>query len=367
MHVVFDAFGVRTGSAAVTLENLLTGWMELDNSDVVTVLSEDEPPFALPDDVKVERVRPPLKGRAGGLWLRSLGVRSAAKRLGADGVVSGVTASAFAGTPCPRGAILYDLRHELRPHQFGPGKRLARKLSYGWTYRTADGVFCISHRTRDDLLRARPWMKDKAVLARYGADHADARKIPAESGTRYAIAFGQFENKNVDAVLDAWAVFCRENSDMILRLVGMGRADREAATARVAGLGIADRVELMPWLDDDQFNDCFAGASLVLFPSDFEGFGLPAVEALRLEIPLVISGDIALAEVTGGHAAVAADVRPETIVTAIRRALAFTPGQLAAGREYTEQFKWRYMAQAIRDALTVPAGRPLPKLSRTGG
>lgn len=349
-RIVFDAFAVRTGSAAVTLENLLRGWTELGTDDRIIVLSEDEPPFALPDGVHVERVSRPVPGVAGALWLRSMGVRSAVKRLGADGVVSGVTASGFAGAPCPRGAILYDLRHELRPHQFSSSKRLARRLSYGWTFRTADGVYCISHRTRDDLLRARPWLKDKAVLARYGADHADAWKAPT-GDTRYALAFGQFENKNVNAVLDAWALYCRSDSDLTLRLVGMGRADRAAATERVAALGIADRVELMPWLDDAQFVECFAGASLVLFPSDFEGFGLPAVEALRLEIPLVVSADVALAEVTGGHAAVAADVQPQTIAAAIQQALARTPEQLRAGRAYTDQFTWRSMARAIRDAL----------------
>lgn len=356
LRVVVDAFGVRAGSAAITLEHLLEGWTELGTGDRVTVLSAGEPEFAVPDGVEVERVAPPLPGMAGALWLRSFGVRAAAKRLGADGVVSGVTASAFAGTPCPRGAILYDLRHELRPHQFGRAKRLARRISYGWTFRTADALFCISHRTAGDLLRTRPWARDRTVVARYGSEHADAWKAPSRATgdgveQRYVLAFGHFENKNVDAVLDAWALYCRTHPELTLRLVGMGKADRAAARERVAALGIADRVELMPWLDDAQFVECFAGASLILFPSDFEGFGLPAIEALRLRIPLVVSADPALAEVTGGHAPVAADVRPETIVAAVERALALTPEQLGAGRAHTEQFQWRFMAQAIRDAL----------------
>lgn len=355
MHVVFDGCGARAGSVAITLENLLKGWTELDNGDRLTVLAEGEPEYAIPPGVEVARMTPPVGGKAGALWLRSLGLRAAVKRLGADGVVSSVPASGLAGVPCPRGAIVYDLRHELRPHQFSRAKRLARRISWAWTFRRADHVFCISNRTRDDLIRSRPWIKDKAVLARYGADHADSWKAPTGGDERYALAFGHFENKNVNAVLDAWALFSRNSDDMTLRLVGMGKADRAAATERVAALGIADRVELMPWLDDDEFVECFAGAGLILFPSDFEGFGLPAIEALRLEIPLVVSADVALAEVTGGHAAVAADVRPETIVAAIRQALALTPEQLRAGYEHTEQFKWRYMAKAVRDALATPA------------
>ena len=122
----------------------------------------------------------------------------------------------------------------------------------------------------------------------------------------YALAFGHFGNKNADAVIAGWAEFChRATPSWVLRLVGMGSADRAAAAEQVERLGIADRVELMPWLDDDAFQACFAGAGLVIFPSDFEGFGLPAVEAMRLGIPLVVSDDPALAEVTGGHAVTA--------------------------------------------------------------
>lgn len=357
MHVVFDAFAVRPGSAAITMQNLLHGWSELDNGDRISVLSEGKPDFELPAGARVETVTPPVGGKLGGLWLRSFGVRQAAKRLGADGLVSGVTASGFLGAPCPRGAILYDLRHELRPHQFSRAKVLARRLSYGFTFRTADHIFCISNRTAGDLTRNRRWAEDKTVVARYGSDHADPwRKAAARSDKRYALAFGHFQNKNVDAVLDAWAVFAESNVDITLRLVGMGKADREAATKRVSELGIADRVELMGWLDDDEFVEVFAGAGLILFPSDFEGFGLPAIEALRLEIPLVVSSDPALLEVTGGHAAVAHDVQPATIKKAIDEALSYTPEHLAAGREHTEDFKWRFMAQSIRDALTSTKG-----------
>jgi len=351
VHFVFDAFAVRPGSAAVTLENLLKGWAELETGDRITVVSEDEPCFVLPEGAAVHLVRRPMKGAVGGVWLRSVGVRRAAKQLGADAVVSGVTASAFAGAKVPHGVILYDLRHELRPHQFSRGRRLARHLSYGWSFRTTDGVYCISNRSLDDLVRSRPRMESKGVLARYGSDHVDAWPKTGRAEPPYALAFGQFANKNVDAVLDGWALFCQGNTELKLRLVGMGKTDREAATARVASLGIADRVELMPWLDDEQFVRCFSGASLVVFPSDFEGFGLPAVEALRLRIPLVVSDDVALAEVTGGHAPVAGDVRPATLADAMEKALAQGPDELAAGAEYTDQFKWRYMAQAIRDSL----------------
>ncbi len=160
------------------------------------------------------------------------------------------------------------------------------------------------------------------------------------------------------AVLEGWADFCPAHPEWRLRLVGMGAADRASATALVERLGVAEQVELMPWLDDDSFAACFAGAGLVVFPSDFEGFGLPAVEALRLGIPAVVSADPALLEVTGGHAAVARSTSADDLRAAMEDALARTPEQRKAGAGFAARFSWAGMARTIRDSL-VEHGAPV--------
>jgi glycosyltransferase involved in cell wall biosynthesis len=357
VHVVFDAFGIKPGSAAIIIENLLQGWADLDNGDRITVLTEDEPKFVLPPKTEVEVVPAPVDGKLGIAWRRSVGTRRATKKIDADGLVCILTATAFLGSSCPRAAVLHDLRHELRPEQFSKQQRAVRWLMFNRTFRSADHLYCITERTRTDLVRSRPWMKDKAELAEYGADHVDDWPAAERAHPPYALAFGQFANKNVNAVLDAWAEFVKTHDEVNLRLVAMGRADREAATERVARLGIADRVELMPWLDDAQFEACFAGASLVVFPSDFEGFGLPAIEALRLGIPLVISTDPAVVEVSGGHAVIAEDISPEPLAAAMAEGLLRTPEQIEAGRQHTGKYTWSRMAQTIRDGL-VQSGAP---------
>lgn len=356
MHVVFDAFAIRPGSSAVILENLLAGWRQAAPEDVLTVLASDVPPFALASGVQLEIVHAPVGGKAGVLWERTVAIRSAVRRLGADALVSGVTASAFLGARVPRGVILTDLRHELRPHQFSTAKKVARKVSYGWSFRRADRVFCISERTRNDLLATHAYVGDRARATRLGADHADRWPSAAPGEAPYAVAFGHFANKNVDAVLNAWAVFAAQHPEWVLRLVGMGASDRASSAERVAELGITDQVVLMPWLDDEAFVECFAGASLVVMPSDFEGFGLPAVEAMRRRIPVVVSADPALVEVTGGHAEVVADLSPAVLADALDRASRRTADELEAGRAFSEQFTWRAMATSIRDDLMAVAG-----------
>jgi glycosyltransferase involved in cell wall biosynthesis len=351
MHLVVDAAVARPGSTTIVLEHLVQAWSEAFPEDRITVLvGPAGPQFPVPAGVESEQLRRG-PGPVGGLWLRSVGVRRAAQRLRADVLLCGVPASGLLGAPCPRGVILYDLRFELRPEQFSARTRLARRVSWGWSLRLADRTFCISERTLTDLRTRHPRLARNARAAQLGSDHALRWPRPEPAPRPYALAFGHFGNKNADAVLAGWAEFCAGDDRWTLRLVGMGARDRAAAEQQVQRLGIASRVELMPWLDDEAFARCFTGAGLVLFPSDFEGFGLPAAEALRLGIPTVVSPDPALAEVTGGHAVTVRSNDAGDLAAAVRAAVALTPEELAAGRAFAETFTWRRTAQVIRTGL----------------
>ena len=357
MHLLVDAVAVQSGSSAIVVEHLLRGWTELAPSDRITVLTGPEgAAFAVPAGAVVEPVHPPVGGPVGGLWLRSVAVRRRARQLGVDAVLSGVPASGLLGSTARRGLILYDLRHELRPHQFSRATRVARRLSWAWSMRRADGIFTISERTLDDLRRRHPRPARKGAAAVLGSDHVQGWPQPEPADPPYAIAFGHFANKNADAVIGGWAQFCETEPRWRLRLVGMGSADRAAAEEQVRSLGIVDRVELMPWLDDEAFQRCFTGAGLVVFPSDFEGFGLPAAEALRLGIPTVVSADPALAEVTGGHAVTARSTGAADLAAAFAEAIALSPEALEAGRRYAEPFTWRRAAEVVRNGLSGPSG-----------
>jgi glycosyltransferase involved in cell wall biosynthesis len=345
MRLVVDAVAIRPGSAAIIVGNLLIGWAAAAPEDELVVLVAEEPQLPLPDSARVE----PLGGRR--VWAQSVGVRRAARRLGADAVFGGVTTSVLLGASCPWGVMLYDLRHEVRPDQFPLTRRVARRLLYGWSFARADAIVCISERTRDDLLAHRPRLASKAHVALLGADHAAHWRAERDGESPYVLAFGHFPNKNVDGVLRAFSLVSR---DVKLRICGLGSAARASAEDLVSGLGISDRVELLPWLSDEQFEAVFAGASGVLFPSDFEGFGLPAIEALLLGTPLVISPDPALLEVTDGHAVVVDDDTPESLAAAIDRSLGLTAEQLAAGTEHARAFTWQRMARQVRAALAQP-------------
>jgi glycosyltransferase involved in cell wall biosynthesis len=343
VRVLVNALPARGTSIGVVTENLLRAW---DESDEVHVVLRPGVQLGLPGRMTVH----PVAGRR--ILAMERTVPELCRSLGAD-VLLGVTPATTIGPlPCPRVIISHDVRHEMRPHQFDYRTRLLRGVSYTIGYRRADAIVTVSHRTRDDLLRLHPWLRRQTItVAQHGSDHVLTWPV-AQSGSAYALAFGQWGNKNVGLVLDAWARLQRDGDDPPpLVIVGVPEASRVTVQANAAARGLTQLVTVKPWLDQDEFQRQFTGASMVVFPSDYEGFGLPALEAMRLGIPVVITPDPALLEVTGGLATVMDGWDAAALTRAVPLARAQSAEDLERGVKHASEFTWGRAAGAVRATL----------------
>jgi glycosyltransferase involved in cell wall biosynthesis len=117
---------------------------------------------------------------------------------------------------------------------------------------------------------------------------------------------------------------------------------------------VDDAVKPIGYLSDVDLRSVVAGASALVLPSRDEGFGLPVLEALACDVPVVCSDLPALREVSGGHASLVPFGDVEAMGTTLTNALAMTPDAptLAARRTYAAGFTWRRTAE-----LTVEAYR----------
>lgn len=356
LRVVLDAVPARGLSLAVVMEHLLDGWHQLGVDDDLHVVLGEGNDLPVPDSVTVHRVplgRHRAAGRVAAQWRV---IPRLCRRLGADVMLGSVPASTVAPLPCPRVVIAYDLRYRLRPDQFTRTARWLKTAGNAVGYRQADAVCCISERTRRDLVAAHPRLADRRVaVTLLGADHVDRWPRGAPSAP-YALAFGQFGNKRAALVLQAWALRASDADALPLVLTGIPDADRPALARQVRDLGLEQVVTLLPWLPAGELHRRFAGAAVVVFPSDFEGFGLPAVEAMRLGIPVVVSADPALLEVTGGHATVTAGPTAVELARAVTAARRRTPADLAAARAHTDRFTWAGTAAQVRRVLVDTVG-----------
>jgi glycosyltransferase involved in cell wall biosynthesis len=352
VRVVLDGLPIQGQSLAIVVQHLLEGWVSLDIGDELHLVTGPDAELQVPDGVTVHSATAGGGNFLGRMRDQSFTVPRICHEVNADVMLGVLPTTVFTPLPCPRALIAYDLRHELRREQFSRGQRLKRRIFYDLGFFQADAILCISERTRQDMLAARPWLAKREMrVAHLGGDHVDS--WPRETGAApYAIAFGQYGNKNVDLVVDAWSKLFERGVRYPLSIVGLNDTARTALQARVDALGLHDIVTPMSWLSDEQFRERFASASLVVFPSDFEGFGMPAVEAMRQGIPLVITPERALLEVTGGHAVVMDGWDASALADAVPKAIS-PDYDIAAATAFAQNFTWAATAQSTRDALVA--------------
>jgi len=270
------------------------------------------------------------------------------RRVNADAVLAVNPATTLRRLPVPLGVVVHDLRHELRPEQFPPARRAVRTVAYRWGLRVADVVIAVSQRTLDDVrARCGPRAANKGLAVHEGADHVDGWARAEPNGT--AIASCHHSNKDVGQLIDAWALLDADAPP--LALLGLGGERAESARAHIARVGLTGRVSVSPYLPDTEYERLVTGARLVVFVSDFEGFGLPIVESMRLRIPVVIGPEPACLEVAGGHAAITAGDGPAALARAVRQALEMDGAQREAAGQHADGFTWGATAAGVRAAL----------------
>ncbi len=130
-------------------------------------------------------------------------------------------------------------------------------------------------------------------------------------------------------------------------LPGYPTAHEQGAARARHELGVAGDVRFLGWVDDAELEGLYAAARCFVFPSLYEGFGLPVLEAMARGVPVACSGRGALAEVAG-DAALRFDPESEPEIAAAIERLLGDPAEAerlrAAGRAQAARFTWRATA-----------------------
>jgi glycosyltransferase involved in cell wall biosynthesis len=147
----------------------------------------------------------------------------------------------------------------------------------------------------------------------------------------------------------------------VLDVVGENRTHpRLDLPSLITSLGIADRVRLSGFVDEAALTDRYAAADAAVFLSEYEGFGLPALEAASRGLPLVVSRAPSLGEIFGQAAIVVSPRDESAVARALDRVLsepALRTTLVAAGRQLAQRYSWDRTAALTRAALRQ-AARP---------
>lgn len=218
------------------------------------------------------------------------------------------------------GIVLHDLQYRHFPAYFSARKRAWLSASQGFAIRRAERVFVISDFVRRDVLRIfGDQVAPKLVVApnpiswsRFG-EVAPGEASPLAAPYILSVA-AQYAHKNLATLIRGFAELAQRNRDVRLVLCGQDQSGlhgvggvRVGLRQMIEALGLSERVILTGYLDDAALGRWYRHASLFAFPSLFEGFGMPPVEALGFGLPVLTTDRTALPEVTLGLARLVAE------------------------------------------------------------
>lgn len=360
-------FGIGTYVAG-----LLGGLARIDpvNRYVVFARRAGEPHLpALPSNFEVVRAEAP------GYSLRELvGLSWSLRRRPLD-LFHATHYSLPAALPAATVVTVHDLIHLLFPEHL-PGRLalLYARLMLGRTARLARRLIAVSQATRADLMRELgvpaslvdvvPNGLDPRFLRPVGASELAARLAALGLAPPYLLFLGNPKpHKNLDRLLAAYAHLVEGGSEPPpLVLAGARDGELAALASRTARLGMGERLRLLGHVPAADLPALLQGATLFLFPSQYEGFGLPVLEAMAAGTA-VLAGDVpALRELAGDCAELVDPHDSAAMAQGMARCLADTVHRetlAARGHERAKGYSWEKTARLTLAVYGRALGRPL--------
>jgi glycosyltransferase involved in cell wall biosynthesis len=228
--------------------------------------------------------------------------------------------------------------------------------------RRSHRVIADSHSTRDDLVQLLGVDPRRIDVVPLGLGALQREQPPAERDVRARLQLGERSvvlslsakrpHKNLLALIGALALIAPE-ARPVLVLPGYPTAHEAELRARAAALGIADDVRFPAWLSSAELEGLWAIARAFVFPSLYEGFGLPVLEAMARDVPVACSNASSLPEVAGDAALLFDPHDQAAIASAISRLLGdetLRARLQARGLARVRRFTWQRTAQLTLDS-----------------
>jgi glycosyltransferase involved in cell wall biosynthesis len=250
----------------------------------------------------------------------------------------------------PAAATVHDLQHELFPLFFPRAELAYRRAAYGWTIRRSRLLIAISEHARQTVLERYDLDPERVRTIHLGVDHG---RFSPGAGPREPVLLypaNHWPHKNHARLFEAFALLRSERPELRLVLTGTGHDRRP----------LPDGVESRGRVSDDELVRLYRSSACLVFPSLYEGFGLPPLEAMACGCPVAAAGTTSLPEVCGDAAEYFDPLSPAETAEAVLRALRRADELSRRGIERARAFSWEACARAHEAVYRELAGGVLP-------
>ena len=267
----------------------------------------------------------------------------------------GILFSMVGGAPLlhPRNILtLHDAAVFAMPGSFSAAFRLWYQFLYRRLCHTALHLFTVSRFSRDEIVNWTGAAAEKITVTYLGSEHAprptpDAGVLARNNlqPRKYILAVGSRNpSKNLRGLLQAFATL--EAADLDLAVAGPSYAkvfgEQEIESEHIRDLG---------YVSDSELRSLYENAACFVFPSFYEGFGLPPLEALALGCPTVVAEGSALSEIFKNVALLCDPGNPGDIAQKILQAAQSSDTDREACREFARAFRWERCAEVTLSKL----------------
>ncbi len=260
-----------------------------------------------------------------------------------------------------RVTMIHDLQHKRQPENFGFLERAAWNCSVWQSVKSSDLLLTPSETSRNDVLAVYGVRDDKVRAVLHGVEPrffhlgdnpAYGAAVLREAGVpecRYLLAVSTIHpHKNFTRLLEAYGRLGAEGWPQHLVIAGLPGKSSKAVRRLLKGKDWASRVHLLGWQRREVILSLFNNAQALVFPSTFEGFGMPVLEAMASGLPVVCSDIPVLREITGGAAQFFDPMSSSAIAEALCSALRDTTYRaelIRRGRQRAAGLSWRRAAE----------------------
>ena len=286
--------------------------------------------------------------------------------------------------PRPVATTIHDMQYRSFPEDYSPVELVAMRLFTALAIRRSDRILTVSEFSKAEILRFFPATPPDRIrvtpeAAESSENYQDSCKTlgerashlfrtgkmpvpqPNDDGNQEATFLlcvaNTYPHKHVEDAVAAFARVAPEFPALRLRLVGRPRRGEPAVAASIAALPapLRERVERVHRLSDDELARTYRAAAAVVLPSRYEGFGLPALEALAAGAPVIACRAAATPEVVGNAARLFPPGDIDAFADAIRATLRLPPearaATIATGLARAAEFSWSRTAETTLAAL----------------
>jgi glycosyltransferase involved in cell wall biosynthesis len=235
----------------------------------------------------------------------------------------------------PVATTVHDLYHELYPGMLPRSEVLWRRIAWRRTLRRARRVIAISNTVKESLVERCAIDPKRIRVVHHGVDRD--RFTPGDGPREPFLLYPahNWPNKNHDRLIEAFRILRGRRLDLRLVLTGGGHAGRK----------VPEGVELRGRVPDDELLGLYRTASALVFPSLYEGFGQPPLEAMACGCPVAAAPTGAIPEVCGDAALYFDPASPESIAETVEQVLEHPRELVARGLRRAAEFSWEACAR----------------------